>query len=137
MDGVCSLYEILHEAKIKKQQGVVFKIDFEKAYDKVIWEFLFVCMQKCGFSLLVCGWIKKLVTGGTFCVKINSNMRNYFGTPKGVRQGYPILPLFFNIIGDCLARMFRKAQEISLILAWCLILYRWEWLFYSMMVIPL
>jgi hypothetical protein len=34
-DGVMLLQEILRETKYKKQQGVVLKIDFEKAYDKV------------------------------------------------------------------------------------------------------
>jgi hypothetical protein len=37
MDGVFSLYAIFHESNHKKQQGVAFKIDFEKAYDKVCW----------------------------------------------------------------------------------------------------
>jgi hypothetical protein len=36
MDAVMSLHEILHEARRKKQQGVVLKLDFEKAYDKWI-----------------------------------------------------------------------------------------------------
>jgi hypothetical protein len=44
MDGVFSLHEILHEPNHKKQQGVAFKIDFEKAYDKVCWYF-FICMS--------------------------------------------------------------------------------------------
>jgi hypothetical protein len=44
MDGVVSLNEILHEVKKKKQSGVILKIDFEKAYDKVNWQFL--CMMK-------------------------------------------------------------------------------------------
>ena len=35
MDGVVSLNEILHDVKKKKHSGVVLKIDFEKAYDKV------------------------------------------------------------------------------------------------------
>jgi hypothetical protein len=35
MDGVPSLHEMLHESRRKKQQGVVLKLDFEKAYDKV------------------------------------------------------------------------------------------------------
>jgi exonuclease III len=48
MDGVVSLNEILHEVKIKKQSGVILKIDFEKAYDKVNWQFLFCMMQKKG-----------------------------------------------------------------------------------------
>jgi hypothetical protein len=35
MEGVVILHETLHELHRKKQNGVVFKIDFEKAYDKV------------------------------------------------------------------------------------------------------
>jgi hypothetical protein len=34
-DGVMLLQEVLGESKFRKQQGVVLKIDFEKAYDKV------------------------------------------------------------------------------------------------------
>jgi hypothetical protein len=35
MSNVMSLHEILHEAKRKKQLGIIFKLDFEEAYDKV------------------------------------------------------------------------------------------------------
>jgi len=35
MDGVMSLHEILHDTKIRKREGLVLKLDFEKAYDKV------------------------------------------------------------------------------------------------------
>jgi hypothetical protein len=31
---------------------------------------------------------------------------------SGVRQGDPISPQLFNIIGDSLARMFKKAHEL-------------------------
>jgi hypothetical protein len=30
----------LHELKRKKQNGLILKLDFEKAYDKVSWKFL-------------------------------------------------------------------------------------------------
>jgi hypothetical protein len=36
MDGVMSLHEILHEAKRKKQQGIVLKLDFERLMTKLI-----------------------------------------------------------------------------------------------------
>ena len=52
MDGVMSLHEILHEAKRKKQQGVVLKLDFEKAYDKVDWSYLMRCVSQRGFGTL-------------------------------------------------------------------------------------
>jgi hypothetical protein len=48
MTGVMILHEILHETK-KKEVGVILKLDFEKAYDKVNWEFLFLCLQNRGF----------------------------------------------------------------------------------------
>ena len=40
LDGVVILHETVHEMHRKNMSGVVFKIDFEKAYDKVKWSFL-------------------------------------------------------------------------------------------------
>jgi len=31
---------MIHELQRKKQSGIILKIDFEKAYDKVNWSFL-------------------------------------------------------------------------------------------------
>jgi hypothetical protein len=39
MEGVVILHETIHELHTKKRDGVIFKIDFEKAYDKVKWSF--------------------------------------------------------------------------------------------------
>jgi hypothetical protein len=50
MEGVVVLHEILHEVKKKKMSGVLFKVDFEKAYDNVNWAFLYNIMVKKGFS---------------------------------------------------------------------------------------
>lgn len=35
MSGILTLHEILHETKVKKEVGIILKLDFEKAYDKV------------------------------------------------------------------------------------------------------
>jgi hypothetical protein len=35
LEGVVILYEVIHELKRTGGKGVLFKIDFEKAYDKV------------------------------------------------------------------------------------------------------
>jgi hypothetical protein len=40
MEGVVILHETIHQLHTKKANGVIFKIDFEKAYDKVKWSFL-------------------------------------------------------------------------------------------------
>jgi hypothetical protein len=37
LEGIVILYEIIHEMHRKRLDGVILKIDFEKAYDKVKW----------------------------------------------------------------------------------------------------
>jgi hypothetical protein len=59
MDGVLSLDEILHETKIKRKDGVILKLDFEKMYDNISWSFLFESMKQRGFYETWCEWIEK------------------------------------------------------------------------------
>ena len=49
MEGAVILHETLHELHKKKQNGMVFKIDFEKAYDKVRWDFMQQVLRMKGF----------------------------------------------------------------------------------------
>jgi hypothetical protein len=54
MDGVMALHEILHDTRIKKKDGLSLKLDFEKAYDKINWNFLFKCIEQRGFDRQWC-----------------------------------------------------------------------------------
>ena len=49
---------------------VVFKIEFEKAYDKVKWCFLQQALWMKGFSDKWCQWIQNFVTGGMLLVEL-------------------------------------------------------------------
>jgi hypothetical protein len=45
VSGIMILHEVLHETKLRKNIGIVLKLGFEKAYDKVKWKFLFECLM--------------------------------------------------------------------------------------------
>jgi hypothetical protein len=97
MNSILALHEILHETKCKKRVGVVLKLDFKKAYDKVSWEFLLKCLKVRGFSSTWCGWIEKILHNGTVTVKLNGILGSYFQSHKGVRQGTPC-PLYYSLL---------------------------------------
>lgn len=57
LDSVVTLHEVLHEMRQKKLRGVVLKIDFEKAYDSVRWDFLEQILDRKGFHPTMRDWI--------------------------------------------------------------------------------
>jgi hypothetical protein len=136
MDGIVSLHEMIHEAKRKKQQGIILKLDFEKAYDKVDWEYLTKCISQKGFSPLWCKFFDLIVKNGTLYVKINDKKGNDFGSHRGVRQGDPFSPFLFNIAIEGLAKKFHKAQEAGLIVGLVPHLIEKGWPFCNMQMTP-
>jgi hypothetical protein len=60
MEGVVMLHETIHKIHRKKMSGVILKLDFEKAYDKVNWNFLQQTLSIKGFSGLWCHWISQI-----------------------------------------------------------------------------
>jgi hypothetical protein len=52
LEGVVVLHETLHELKRNRRNGLILKLDFEKAYDKVNWKFLQQVLRMRGFPSL-------------------------------------------------------------------------------------
>ena len=66
LDGAVMLHEIIHELQTHKEEGVIFKIDFEKAYDIISWDFVEEIMTAKGFDKKLRDWIMSLSRGVEF-----------------------------------------------------------------------
>jgi len=110
MEGVVILHETIHELHTKNRDGIILKIDFEKAYDKVKWPFLQQTLRMKGFSSKWCRWIECMVTGGSVGIKVNDDVGPYFQTKRGLRQGDPMSPILFNIVADMLTLLIKRAK---------------------------
>jgi hypothetical protein len=110
MTNILAMHEILHETKRRREIGVVLKLDFEKAYDKVHWGYLMKCLETRGFCDMWCQWINKMLYQGVVSVKLNDQIGPYFQSFKGVRHRDPLSPILFNFVADSLTRMVIKAQ---------------------------
>jgi hypothetical protein len=111
MEGVVMLHKTIHELHRKKMNGVILKLDFENAYDKVNWEFLQQMLRMKGFSDKWCNWIEQVTMKGSVGIKLNNNIGRYFQTKKGLRQGDPLSPLLFNLMADMLTLLISRAKE--------------------------
>ena len=58
LDVVLVANEVVEDYRRRKKKDLVFKIDFEKAYDNVRWGFLDLVLQKKNFGRRCRGWIK-------------------------------------------------------------------------------
>lgn len=111
MEAIVILHETVHERHRKTLDGVILKLDFEKAYDKVKWSFLQQALRMKGFSPIWCKWIDQIVRGGIVGVKLNDDIGHYFQSKKGLRQGDPLSPILFNLVADMLAILIQRAKD--------------------------
>lgn len=98
-------YEVVHNLHREEEKGVILKLQ------KV--DFLFEVLESRGFGRTWIGWIKKIVEGGSFSGLLNGVESNTFKVSKGLRQGDPISPLLFNLVGDLLTKMLAKVAWSS------------------------
>lgn len=69
-----------------------------------------------GFDPIWINWIKHIVVGGSLGIVVNGEESSFFLKPgKGLRQGDPLSPFLFNLVGDGLSRMIRKAVDRGLV----------------------
>jgi hypothetical protein len=50
LESVVTAHEVVHSVHKSQQPGIILKLDYEKAYDRVSWSFLFRMMAVRGFS---------------------------------------------------------------------------------------
>jgi hypothetical protein len=113
LDGALSLHEIIHELKTRNSKAILLKLDFEKAYDRVSWQFLREVLIRKGFDSGFVHRIMQLVSGGQTTISINGVVGPYFRNKRGVRQGDPLSPLLFDLVVDALVLILKKASVAS------------------------
>ena len=85
MESMVTTHEAIHEVHRSGNPGVVLKLDYEKAYDRVNWEFLLEMLTSRGFRSKWIKWIFSLLKQSSFAVKINDTVSPYFVGGKGLK----------------------------------------------------
>lgn len=113
-DNVFVAHEAFHFMKLKKKGAEGFmalKLDFNKAYDRVGWDFVEALLLKMGFNCKWVQWVMQCISTVRFSVMANGEVRTQIIPERGLRQGDPLSPYLFVLVKDVLSRMLSRARE--------------------------
>jgi len=85
LDAVLVANEVVDDYKRRRLEGVLFKVDFEKTYDYVDWNFLDFMLESKGFGSRWRKWIWGCLSSTNFFVVLNGKPGKVFKAFRGLR----------------------------------------------------
>ncbi|GJV65363.1 RNA-directed DNA polymerase, eukaryota [Tanacetum coccineum] len=114
LDGPFIINELLSWCRHKKQQAMVFKVDFAKAYDSVRWDYLDDVLFSFGFGVKWRSWIKGSLISGMASVLVNGSPTSEFQFHCGLKQGDPLAPYLFILVMESLHLSVSRTVEAGI-----------------------
>lgn len=112
VDNVLFMQEVLknyHKDDIRPRCAL--KIDIQKAYDSVSWEFLFGVLDAMDFPHNMPMWIKECVSSVHYSISLNGFLEGNFKGTKGLRQGDPMSPYLFLMVMEAFSCLLQHKTQ--------------------------
>ena len=110
-DNVCIAQELLHTLDNKKKGRVSYmaiKLDLEKAYDRLEWNFVHRVLEAFRFPPKLTKIIMSYIAMTSISVLVNRGALQSFEPSRGIRQGDPLSPYIFILCMEYLGHFIEQ-----------------------------
>lgn len=108
-------FEYIHQFQQSKQEILILKLDFEKAFDTIEHITILRIMEQMGFPTTWLNWVRMVFDSASSSILLNGVPGNFFKCRRGVRQGDPLSPLLFVLGTELLQAILDRAMNIGLL----------------------
>lgn len=102
LENIITSWEAMEWSHVSSQDTAMFVLDFEKAYDRVEWDFIIMMLEGFGFPSEVCTYVKVLLQDVSTQIDVNGSVSSSIILSRSVRQGCPLALALFVISFDAL-----------------------------------
>ena len=99
-DNIILFWEMVAFAEVQNQELAVLFLDFEKAYDRVDWNFMEGTLLKMGFPNRWIRGVSALYRNAHSSVLFAGDIGRRFSISRSVRQGCPLAPFLFLLVAE-------------------------------------
>nr|GEY82698.1 RNA-directed DNA polymerase, eukaryota, reverse transcriptase zinc-binding domain protein [Tanacetum cinerariifolium] len=114
LNGPFILSELLSWCKQNKFQYLIFKVDFEKAFDLVRWDYLDEVLLNFRFGSKWRGWINGCLSSSMGSVLVNGSPTTEFKFYKGLKQRDPLSLILFILVMESLHLAFTNVLNAGI-----------------------
>ncbi|RVW14110.1 LINE-1 reverse transcriptase-like [Vitis vinifera] len=111
LDGSLIANEVIDSWQKRGEKGIICKLDIEKAYDSINWQFLLKVMQKLGFGSKWIGWMWNCISTVKYSVLSERGPSWVFLKHKRVEARDPLSPYLFIMGMEVLSVLITRAVE--------------------------
>lgn len=111
-ESIRVIIDIMFYTKMHNIPGLLFFLDYEKAFDSLEWDFMMKVLSKFGFGPKFQSYIQTFYNNISSCICSNGHTSGYFCLSRGVRQGDPISPYLFILCVEILSSAIRQNKQI-------------------------
>ena len=107
------IYDLMNYTEDNKIDGLLMLIDFEKAFDSISWKFMYLVLEKLGFTSNLIKWVQLFNTDISASVLQFGVLSEFFSIKRGCKQGDPLAPYLFLLCGQILYLLIENNNNIK------------------------